>query len=99
MLLLPTAPQDERMLSIISHNWREKFVVFFEDKLPTVLVILAVIFVFQRLVRYSVKRLHRRADSQVGNFHRAAQLRTMASILRATAYGVLGFIAFLQILN
>jgi moderate conductance mechanosensitive channel len=87
------------MLSIISHNWRDKFVVFFEDKLPTVLVILAVIFVFQRLVRFFVKRLQKRADSQVGNFHRAAQLRTMASILRATAYGILGFIAFLQILN
>jgi moderate conductance mechanosensitive channel len=40
-----------------------------------------------------------RADHQVGNFHRAAQLRTMASILRATSYGVLGFIAFLQLLN
>ncbi len=99
MLLLPTAPQDERMLSLIGHNWRDKFVVFFEDKLPTVLVILAVIFVFQRMVRFSVKRLQKRADSQVGNFHRAAQLRTMASIFRATAYGVLGFIAFLQILN
>jgi small-conductance mechanosensitive channel len=99
MLLLPTAPQDERMLSIISHNLREKFVVFFEDKLPTVLVILAVIFVLQRLVRFFVKRLQKSADSQVGNFHRAAQIRTMASILRATAYGVLGFIAFLQILN
>jgi small conductance mechanosensitive channel len=87
------------MLSIISHNLREKFVVFFEDKLPTVLLILAVIFVFQRLVRFFVKRLQKSADSQVGNFHRAAQIRTMASILRATAYSVLGFIAFLQILN
>jgi small-conductance mechanosensitive channel len=99
MLLLPTAPQDERMFSLISHNWRDKFVVFFEDKLPMVLVILVVIFVLQRAVRFFVKRLQRRADSQVGNFHRAAQLRTMASILRATAYGVLGFIAFLQLLN
>jgi moderate conductance mechanosensitive channel len=87
------------MFSLISHNWRDKFVVFFEDKLPMVLVILVVIFVLQRAVRFFVKRLQRRADSQVGNFHRAAQLRTMASILRATAYGVLGFIAFLQLLN
>src|SRR5580693_5239111 len=99
MLLLAMTPQDERMFSIISHNWRDKFVVFFEDKLPTVLVIFVIIFVLQRLVLFSVKRLQKRADSQVGNFHRAAQLRTMASIIRATAYGVLGFIAFLQILN
>src|SRR5579871_3153574 len=87
------------MLSIISHNWRDKLVVFFEDKLPTVLVIFVIILILQRLVMFSVKRLQKRADSQVGNFHRAAQLRTMASIIRATAYGILGFIAFLQILN
>ncbi|HMH15059.1 MAG TPA: mechanosensitive ion channel domain-containing protein [Edaphobacter sp.] len=99
MLLLAMAPQDERILSIIGHDWRAKLTVFLEDKLPTVLVILVVIFVLQRLVLFFVKRLHKRADSQVGNFHRAAQLRTMASIIRATAYGVLGFIAFLQILN
>lgn len=99
MLLLATAPQDERMFSIISHNWQAKSIVFFEDKLPTVLVIFAIIFALQRLVMFFVKRLQKRADIQIANFHRAAQLRTMASIIRATAYGILGFIAFLQILN
>jgi len=43
--------------------------------------------------------MRHRADRQVANFHRAAQLRTMASILRATSYGVFGFIALLQLLN
>jgi moderate conductance mechanosensitive channel len=99
MLLLAMAPQEERMLSTISHDLQTKLVIFVEDKLPTILVILAVIFVLQRLVLFFVKRLHKRADALVGNFHRAAQIRTMASIFRATAYGVLGFIAFLQILN
>ncbi len=99
MLLQAMAPQDERMFSLIMHSWQAKITFFIENKLPTVLGILAVIFVLQRLVLFSVKRLRKRADSQVGNFHRAAQLRTMASIVRATAYGVLGFIAFLQILN
>jgi moderate conductance mechanosensitive channel len=99
MLLLVMAPQEERMFSNMSHDLQAKFVVFVEDKLPTVLVIFAIIFVLQRLVLFSVKRLQKRADSQIANFHRAAQLRTMASIIRATAYGVLGFIAFLQILN
>ena len=99
MLLLAMAPQDEHMFRTISHDWQAKLVLFVEDKLPTVLVIFAIIFVLQRLVLFFVKRLHKSADSQVGNFHRAAQLRTMASIIRATAYGVLFFIAFLQILN
>ncbi len=52
-----------------------------------------------RLVRFFVTRLQRRAAQQVGNFHRAAQMRTMASILRATSFGVIGFLAFLQILT
>ena len=99
MLLLAMAPQEERMFSTISHDLHAKLVVFVEDKLPTVLIIFAIIFVMQRLVLFFVKRLHKRADTLVGNFHRAAQIRTMASIFRATAYGVLGFIAFLQILN
>jgi moderate conductance mechanosensitive channel len=99
MLLLAMAPQEEHMLRTISHNWQGKITVFIEDKLPTVLVIFVIIFVLQRMVMFFVRRLRKRADSQVGNFHRAAQLRTMASIIRATGYGVLGFIAFLQILN
>ena len=98
MLLLTMAPQEERMFNTISHDLRTKLVVFVEDKLPTILVILAVIFVLQRIVLFFVKKMRTRADHQV-HFHRAAQLRTMASILRATSIGVLGFIAFLQILN
>ena len=39
------------------------------------------------------------ADHQVGNSQRAAQLRTMAAILRATSYGVIGFIVLLQVLS
>ncbi|GAC1358222.1 MAG: hypothetical protein NVSMB3_05250 [Acidobacteriaceae bacterium] len=43
--------------------------------------------------------MRRLADRQVGNFQRAAQLRTMASILRATSYSILGFIVLLHVLS
>ncbi len=99
MLLQTLAPQDERILKIIGHGWHDDIIVFLREKLPKILAVLLVIFILQRVILFFVKRLRKRADSQVGNFHRAAQLRTMASILRATSYGVLGFIAFLQILN
>jgi small conductance mechanosensitive channel len=99
MLLQTLAPQDERILKLIGRNLHDDVVVFVGTKLPKVLFILIVVFVLQRVVQFFVTRLRRRADGQVANFHRAAQLRTMASILRATSYGVLGFIAFLQILN
>jgi small conductance mechanosensitive channel len=98
MLLLASAPQDERIFQTIRHDWHADVIVLLE-KLPRTAAILLAFFVLQRIVLFFVKRMRRLADRQVANFHRAAQLRTMASILRATSYGVLGFIAFLQILN
>ena len=92
-------PQDEHVAQAIARGWHNNIVLFVSDKLPRLLAILLVIFILQRIVLFFVKRLRTRADNHVGNFHRAAQLRTMASILRATSWGVLGFIAFLQILN
>ena len=99
MLLLAMAPQDEPLLQTIEGKWHSDIVVFLQNKLPKIFVVLLVIFILQRIVLFFVKKMRTRADHQVGNFHRAAQLRTMASILRATSIGVLGFIAFLQILN
>ena len=99
MLLLAPVPQDEHIAQAIVQGWHNDIVLFVSDKLPRLLAILVVIFVLQRIVLFFVKRLRTRADRHVGNFHRAAQLRTMASILRATSYGVFGFIAFLQVLT
>ena len=99
MLLLAMAPQDERIAKTIGKGLSEDVIAFLHDKLPKLIVVLILFFVMQRVVLFFVKRLRQRADQQVGNFHRAAQLRTMASILRATAVGVLLFITFLQILN
>jgi small-conductance mechanosensitive channel len=46
-----------------------------------------------------VKRLRRHADRQEHSFHRSAQLRTMAAIIRATSLSIFGFIVLLQVLN
>jgi small conductance mechanosensitive channel len=99
MLLLAMAPQDEHIVNTIERDWHDDIVSFAAHKLPKILVILVVIFILQRIVLFFVKKMRTHADRQVGNFHRAAQLRTMASILRATSYGVLGFIALIQLLN
>jgi small-conductance mechanosensitive channel len=99
MLLLASAPQDERIMQIVERDWHNDIVSFATTKLPKIFVVLLVVFVLQRIVLFFVKKMRTRADRQVGHFHRAAQLRTMASILRATSYGVLGFIALLQLLN
>jgi small-conductance mechanosensitive channel len=100
MLLLSLAPQqDERIVQSIGREWHAGVINFVGEKLPRIIAVFVVIFVLQRIVLFFVKKMRTRADRQVGNFHRAAQLRTMASILRATSYGVLGFIALLQLLT
>jgi small-conductance mechanosensitive channel len=98
MLLQALAPQ-EHISQVLGHEWHDDVITFLREKLPKLVVVLVVIFILQRIVLFFVRRLRKRADTNVGNFHRASQLRTIASILRATSYGVLGFIAFLQVLN
>jgi small-conductance mechanosensitive channel len=101
MHLLAMAPQDEAIgiTKIIERDWHNDIIFFLQTKLPKIVVVFLIIFALQRIVLFFVRRLRRRADHQAAHFHRSAQLRTMAAILRATSYGVLGFIALLQLLN
>jgi small-conductance mechanosensitive channel len=102
MLLLAMASQDQPtgIVEVIERDWRNDFILTIQNKLPKFLVILLIVYVLHRLVLLFVKRMRRRADRQARvNFHRAAQLRTMAAIIRATSYAIFGFIVFLQVLN
>ncbi len=102
MLLLAMASQDQPtgIVEVIERDWRNDFILTIQNKLPKFLVILLIVYVLHRLVLLFVKRLRRLADRQARiNFHRAAQLRTMAAIIRATSYSIFGFIVFLQVLN
>jgi small-conductance mechanosensitive channel len=101
MHLLAMAPQDQPpgIVKVIERDWYNDILVTVQTKLPRFLAVLLIIFVLHRIVLFFVKRMRRLADRQVGNFHRAAQLRTMAAIVRATSYTVFGFIVFLQVLN
>jgi moderate conductance mechanosensitive channel len=100
MHLLAMAPQDQALgaVKMIERNWRNDIISIIQNKLPKFLVILLIVFLLHRLVLLFVNRLHRLADRQA-RFHRAAQLRTSAAIIRATSYTIFGFIVFLQILN
>ncbi|QNI35290.1 mechanosensitive ion channel family protein [Edaphobacter albus] len=98
-IALQGIPEEERLSYVLSHGWHQDILIFVRDKAPKLLGVLIITFILLRIVQFFVKRLRKRAEQQVGNFHRAAQLRTMASILRATSYGVIGFLAFLQVLT
>jgi small conductance mechanosensitive channel len=69
------------------------------DRLPKVAIVLIFLFILQRIIRFFVLRMERVAQNHNTHVARAAQLRTMATIVRGTAYSILGFLAFLQILN
>ena len=96
---LPLQDQPSSIAKVIERGWHNDIILLIQNKLPKFLAVLFVVYVLHRLVLFFVKRLRRRADQQVGNFHRAAQLRTMAAIIRATSYSIFGFIVFLQVLD
>jgi small conductance mechanosensitive channel len=101
MHLLAMAPQDapNTILGIIKRDWRDDIIFIIQNRLPKALAIVFITFLIHRFVLFFVRRLRTKADRQRGNFHRAAQLRTSAAIIRTTSYGIFGFIVFLQILG
>jgi small conductance mechanosensitive channel len=84
----------------VRHAWHHDFLGFVRGDLPSLLFLLFYAFVLLRIVLFFVNRMRRIADHHAAsNPQRAAELRTLASILRATAYGVIAFIFLLQALQ
>jgi small conductance mechanosensitive channel len=96
--LTDSIPHDERFFQQVLAGWQGDLAHFVQYGVPRLLVALVLSFIFVRIILFFVKRMHLRADGMVGNSQRAAQLRTMAAILRATTYGVTGFYLTTQIL-
>jgi small conductance mechanosensitive channel len=92
-------PHDERILTHVVDGWRTDLANFVQHGLPELAFAFLLAFVTQQLVLFFVRRMRLRADHMVGNSTRASQLRTMAAILRATSYGVIGFYLLTQILE
>jgi small conductance mechanosensitive channel len=91
---------EHKSLETLLAGWHNDLIDFTQHELPKLIFILILAFVILQVVGFFVKRLRRLADHHVErNASRASQLRTVASILRATAYGVVGFIVLLHILS
>jgi small conductance mechanosensitive channel len=99
LLQIAQEARNEKTLKGLEHAWHNDAIDFVQYDLPRILVVLAIAFVLMRIVSFFVDRMLRLADRQVGNAQRASQLRTMAAILRATSYSVVGFIVVLHILS
>ena len=99
MPLLTVVPQEDHSLLSIEHGWHTDLLHFLQDGIPKIFIALLIAFLAQRLVLLFTKRLRRRADALVGNGRRSAQLRTVAGIIRASVYGLIGFYVFIQVLG
>ncbi len=97
LLILPV--QDDKSFSDVLQEWHHDSLSFLHNDLPKMIVILVIAFVLIRVVGFFVNRMRRLADRQADNFQRASEIRTLAAILRATAYGVIGFIVLLHVLS
>ena len=100
-LLPATAAQslEEPVIQGIERDWHKDILVMVRDRLPKVVLVLLVLFLIQRIVSFFVKRLQRLAAHQPIIPGRSAQLRTVATILRATCYSIIGFLTFIQVLH
>jgi small conductance mechanosensitive channel len=97
-LFIPPA-QDDNTFTDVLHDWHHDTLAFVHNDLPRMVVILFVAFILVRIVAFFVKRMRRLADRHSSNPQRASELRTLAAILRATAYSIIGFIVLLHILS
>jgi small-conductance mechanosensitive channel len=98
MFLFMLPVQDANFADVFRH-WHSDGLAFVEQDLPKLLFFLGVAFVLTAIVNFFVNRMRRLADKHIANPQRASELRTLAAILRATAYSVIGFIVLLHILS
>lgn len=102
MIMMPLSaslPQDEVSLRVITHDWHVDLLNFVRYGLPKIAVAFLIAFLAQRVLMFFVKRMRKRADAMVANSRRAAQLRTVAAILRASGYALIVAYVFIQTLG
>jgi small conductance mechanosensitive channel len=97
--LTDSLPGDGRFLTHIVSGWRLDLEHFVQYGLPKLLFAMVFAFLVQSIVNLFVKRMRKAAEKLVGNARRSSQIRTMAAILRATSYGVVGFYLLTQVLG
>jgi len=106
MFLLTISSQEDAKLAgeydsfaDVLHQWHHDLLAFVHGDLPRMAVIIVIAFVLARTVGFFVDRMRDLADRQTDNLARASEIRTVAAILRASAYGIIGFIVLLHILD
>jgi small conductance mechanosensitive channel len=99
MFLIALPAQEENSLADVVRDWHHDILSFVHRDLPRLVFVAVYSFILIRVVVFFVNRVHRIADRQsTTNPQRASELRTIAAVLRATAFGVVGFIVLIHTL-
>lgn len=99
MTLTATLPQEERSFASLERGWHLDLLNFVQHGVPRIVIALLLAIIAQQVIAFFVKRMRKTASAMVGNAHRAAQLRTLAGIIRATGYALIAAYVFIQILG
>jgi small conductance mechanosensitive channel len=99
MFLFALPLQDDLSFADIKRDWHNHILGFVRNDLPSLVVFVVIAIIFARLVSFFANRMHRLADRQGANSQRASEIRTVASILRATGYAIIGFILLVHVLD
>ncbi|MGA2218978.1 MAG: mechanosensitive ion channel family protein [Terracidiphilus sp.] len=91
--------KEGRFLGKVLDEWIVDAQEFVHSRLPHLIVIAFIAFVLSRLLRLITSRMVNIAERHPGGRTRVAQVRTLASVIRATGIAIIGAIALLQILD
>jgi len=80
----------------LDQKWLGDLQDFLHTALPKIAITLVVAWIFMRILKLITNRMRRIADGRKGSG--AAQLRTLASVTRATGIGIIGFLVLLEVL-
>lgn len=99
MFLPADLAQGDNSFHDVVRDWHRDTLVFVEKDLPKLLFFVLIAFILARIVSFFVNRMRKIADRHPENPQRASEIRTVAAILRATAYSIIGFIVLLHVLG
>jgi small conductance mechanosensitive channel len=85
--------REDRFLGKVLDEWIADSQEFVHTKLPKLLVIAMIAFIFSRLLRLVTFHITRMAELRAAGPGRMAEVKTMSGVIRATGLAVIGMIA------
>jgi small-conductance mechanosensitive channel len=90
--------REGRFLGKVLDEWTADGQEFVHTKLPRLIVIALIAFLLNKLLRLVTNRMVRVAERHAAGSGRIAEVKTLASVMRATGLAVIGVIAGMQFL-